>query len=118
MSLSTKPNNGYLGNIPKEPSYSTMVIGDRAHHIHNTVVYRFRMGDVEDPDLYAAQPIWDWQNTEVGKWVMSKAVEAPMWHKQPNYGSYGWDLAITAKLKDEDYTFWTLKWASTVDNQL
>ena len=112
-----KPYKGYLGDTPRSPTYETMVFGDRAHRIHNTVVYKFKMGDVEDPDLYAAQPIWDWQNTDLGKWVMEKAVEPPMWHKQQNIGQYGWDFAITAKLKDIDYTFWTLKWADSVDKK-
>ena len=28
--------------------------------IHKIVVHKFSVGDVEDPDLYAAQPLWEW----------------------------------------------------------
>ena len=31
------------------------------------VVHTIRMGDVEDPDLMIAQPIWEWQQTDAGK---------------------------------------------------
>jgi len=35
------------------------------------VFHTFRMGDVEDPELYAAPPILEWQKTEQGCWVMA-----------------------------------------------
>jgi hypothetical protein len=31
------------------------------------------MGDVDDVDIYVAQPIYEWQQTEQGKWVMEHA---------------------------------------------
>lgn len=113
----SKPHNGYLGDTPNMPTYEIMVFGDKAYRIHNVVAYKFKMGDVDDPDLYAGQPIWEWQQTEAGKWVMEKAVEPPMWHRQLEPFTYGYQYAITAKLKDVDYTFWTLKWADEVDKK-
>jgi hypothetical protein len=44
-------------------------------------VHEFNMGDVEDPDLYAAQPLYEWQQSEQGKWIMEHAVEPPFWHR-------------------------------------
>lgn len=109
-------NRGLLG--PPRPSpnghgiYDVMVIDDRAYRIHKIVVHRFQMGDVEDPDLYAAQPLYEWQESEQGKWVMERAVETPEWHRHLEPVTYGYRYAIVAKLKDVDYTFWTLKWGS------
>lgn len=108
------PDKGYLGPAPSEPTYDVMVIGDRAYRIHNVTVHRFRLGDVEDPEIYAGQPLWEWQNSEVGQWIMKRAIETPVWHKRNNYDTWGWDVIITAKLKEQDYTFWTLKWGSQV----
>jgi len=48
----------------------------------------------------------------MGKWVMKHAVETPEWHKHLDQSVYGYRFAIVAKLKDKDYTFWTLKWNS------
>lgn len=88
-----------------------MVINDRVHEIHTVVVHRFRMGDVEDPDLYAAQPLWEWQESEQGKWVMERAIEKPIWHRNDNWAElFGTDYAVTAKLKEKDYTHWLIKW--------
>ena len=30
------------------------------------------MGDVEDPEIYCAEPIYQWQQTPAGKWCMEK----------------------------------------------
>ena len=74
-------------------------------------VHRFTMGDVEDPDLYAAQPIHEWEKSEAGQWVMTNAVETPSWHRMVDHMSYGYRYEIRADLKDEDVTFFKLKWA-------
>ena len=91
-----------------------MVIGAKAHKIHKVPVHTFKMGDVEDPDLYAAQPLCEWQNTESGKWVMEKSVEIPMWNRLVNPMDYYHQYVITAWLKDEDYTYWCLKWGDQI----
>jgi hypothetical protein len=56
----------------------------------DVVVHHFPMGDVEDPDLYAASPLYEWQQSEVGTWVMAHAVEPPCWTRQPDKDSYGY----------------------------
>lgn len=113
MALTNKPYEGYI-NYPKGTIVNKyMVFEDKVHQIHRVVVYRFTMGDVEDPELYAAEPIINWQNSEMGKWVMERSIEVPMWHQQQDYNTFGYTFAITAYLKDTDYTFWTLKWGST-----
>ena len=68
------------------------------------------MGDVEDPDFYAANPLWEWQESEMGKWVMEHALEIPVWHRIADQYGYGYRYTITAKLTEQDQTFWTLKW--------
>ena len=35
--------------------------------------YKFLVGDVEDVDVYVAEPILRWQQTDRGKWVMNHA---------------------------------------------
>ena len=76
----------------------------------DVVVHHFPMGDVEDPDLYAAQPLYDWQQSEAGTWVMAHAVEPPFWVRQPDVSSYGYRYYIVARLREQDQTFWSLKW--------
>ena len=76
----------------------------------DVVVHHFPMGDVEDPDLYAAEPLYQWQQSEAGAWVMEHAVEPPFWTRQADIQSYGYRYYIVARLKEADQTFWSLKW--------
>lgn len=91
----------------------TKIINGRAVTFSDMVVHRFRMGDVEDPVLYAAQPIWDWQQTEAGKFVMEHAVESPWWIRTVDAASYGFEFAIMARMKESDQTFYKLKYVGT-----
>ena len=72
-------------------------------------VHSIRMGDVEDPDLMVAQPIWEWQQTEAGKYVMKNSKPAPMWVRTVDYNSYGQLYAIKAYFTPNQLTFYKLK---------
>ena len=69
-----------------------------------------KMGDVEDPDLYVAQPIYEWQQTEEGKWIMEHSNPIPVWNRHDDFATYGHTYTITAYLKPKDYTYWSLKY--------
>ena len=72
------------------------------------VVHKFTMGDVEDPDLYAAQPLYEWENSEEGQWVMKNACETPTWYRLPD-SPYVYRYEIRAKLMGPALTEWILK---------
>jgi hypothetical protein len=108
---------GHLGQTKNTKLNKYMIIEDKVHQIHKVIVHRFQMGDVEDPDLYAAEPLWEWQHTEMGRWVMEKSVETPMWHRQHDQFNYGYQFAVEAWLKGADYSFWVLKWGNEVDRK-
>ena len=93
----------------------TKIINGWVVTFSDMVVHRFRIGDVEDPVLYAAQPIWDWQQTEAGKFVMEHAVESPWWIRTVDAASYGFEFAIMARMKESDQTFYKLKYVGTND---
>lgn len=106
-------SRGHLADPKPIVTHDYMRIGDRVHRIHKLVVHQFKLSDVEDPDLHAAQPLWEWEQSEMGQWIMSRAVDTPEWHRQQSQFLYwGYEYCITAKLKDTDYTFWTLKWGN------
>ena len=85
------------------------IVGDRVEETKTVIVHTFSMGDVEDPDLYAAQPLWEWQESQEGKWVMENCVEPPVWHRNADLERYGHSYAITAKLMGPALTAWLLK---------
>ena len=67
--------------------------------IHKLVVHRFKVSDVDDPDLYAAEPIYKWEQSEPGQFVMKHAIDKPEWHRQLNQSFYGYDYIIIAELE-------------------
>ena len=73
-------------------------------------VHEIRMGDVEDPDLWVAEPIWKWQESEPGRFVMEHAVEKPYWTRHLDFTSYGHVYRVVARLSEQNELFWTLKW--------
>ncbi len=99
----------FLGPRPTKAIYQYTLVGDRVEETKEVVVHTFTMGDVEDPDLYAAQPLWEWQESEQGKWVMTHAVETPVWHRTADTYNYGYRYAITAKLQGARLTEWLLR---------
>lgn len=68
------------------------------------------LGDVEDPVLYAASPLLEWEKSEKGQWVMMHAKESPVWHLINDPELFGYKVAITAQLDDDDLTYFYLKW--------
>lgn len=77
--------------------------------IHKVVVHRFRMGDVEDPDLYAAQPLWEWQESEAGKFIMENAIEPPIWQRAFDVNTYGNVYAIIAEIEKKKLSEYYLR---------
>ena len=88
------------------------VVGDQhiVDEIHKAVVHRFRMGDVEDPDLYAAQPIHEWEQSDQGKFVTEHAVDTPEWHRHLDQFSYGHEYVIVAELEKKKLSEFYLRW--------
>jgi hypothetical protein len=80
--------------------------------IYTVVVNRFKIGDVEDPDLYAAQPLYEWEKSEQGQFIMTNAIEKPIWQRQINYASYHYDYVIIAKLEKKKLSEFYLKWGN------
>ena len=85
---------------------------DTVEEIHTTVVHTFMMGDVEDPDLYAGEPLWKWQESEAGKFVMEHAREQPIWQRQHSHLTYGWQYAIIAKLEKKKLSEFYLRFGN------
>ena len=92
----------------KAPEYQ--LVNNRVTQFSDVRVHEFNMGDVEDPDLYAAEPLYNWQQTEAGQWVIEHAVETPFWHRTVNPHTFGWTYHVIARLCEQDQTYWALRW--------
>jgi hypothetical protein len=94
----------------RPPKHKYNVIGDRVEECKEVVVHEFSMGDVEDPDLYAAQPLYDWEKSDIGQWVMKNAADTPTWYRMADPMSYGYKYQIRAKLIGPSLTEWLLRY--------
>jgi hypothetical protein len=74
-----------------------------------TLVHSFNMGDSEDPYLMAVFPLSDWEKTEQGQYVLEHAVEKPTFFCDVDHERLGYRVNIYAYLKEEDLTFYFLK---------
>ena len=88
----------------------TKITDGKPIRFRDVCVHEIRMGDVEDPDLYVAQPIWEWQESNAGKFVMEHAEDKPYWHRSQDPYTYGYVYRIMARLSEQNELFWTLKW--------
>ena len=89
-----------------KPSQKYKVHND--HVYERRVVHRFTMGDLEDPELYCAQPIYEWQQTEHGKWIMAHSLE-PTFHIHTDPLTYGYQIVITAHITPKRWTEYVLR---------
>ena len=92
-------------------SSEVKIIDDCAVRFSDVCVHEFSVGDVEDPEIYAAGPIFDWQRSEAGQWIMANAVDKPYYIQALDYNSWGHQYKIMARLSEQNQTFWRLKWA-------
>jgi len=68
------------------------------------------MCDVDDVDIYASQPIYEWQQTEHGKWVMENAHDLT-YHTRPDEAMWGYRVVIRGEISDpRKVTEYYLRW--------
>lgn len=73
------------------------------------VLHSFTMGDVDDVDIYVAQPIYEWQQTPQGKWCMKHATDLE-YHTHMDPVILGHKVVITGYLKEKDNVWRLLAW--------
>lgn len=122
MAITEKWNRPSSGTMPTLSGVGTTsnnlyknrynVVGDKIVEVQEITVHKFQMGDVDDPILYAAEPLIKWQESEQGKWVMAHAIETPSWHQFADHASFGHTFVIRARLKAKDITYFRLKWGA------
>lgn len=73
------------------------------------VLDSFSMGDVEDPDIYVAEPLFRWQESPKGKWCMENCTEAPEYSIMPDPNTMGYRVVIKGRLDPHNEIIYRLK---------
>lgn len=76
---------------------------------HTIKVYGFSVGDVEDPDLYAADPLLEFEKTERYKWL-KKHAEDVYWIRGPARFDLGFSYEVRAVLSEPNLILYKLKY--------
>jgi len=98
-----------------QPELTTIVDG-RPVRFSDVCVHEFYLSDAEDPVILAGSPMWDWQQSAAGQWVIEHAVEKPYWHKDLCANTYSYRFRIIARLSEQDQTFFRLKFGGSDSN--
>jgi hypothetical protein len=107
MAITHNPQAEYKHWQPEQ----VKIINNKAVRFRDVCVHEIRVGDVEDPDLMVAEPIWKWQESDAGRFIMENAEDKPYWSRTMHSPhSYGHMYRIMARLSEQNETFWQLKW--------
>jgi hypothetical protein len=103
-------DHGWLGSEPDNPAMRYNIVNGRVEECRRVQVHHFRLSDVEDPDLWAAEPLHKWETSDEGQWVMINSAETPEWRRTVDYTFYGYRYVITAKFTGPKLTEWLLRY--------
>ena len=108
MSISTNVTNPFQVKSLYQPSV-TKIVNGKAIQYSDIMVHEFRVGDVEDLEIYIAEPLYQWTQSESGKWVRSHAIEQPYWIIWPDTMTFSTRVVIMARLSTADQTYFKLR---------
>ena len=78
------------------------------HEATEVNCFEILMGDVEDPDLMIADPIYKWQQTDAGKYIMEHSDPTAKWTRDPY--NMGHKYTIKGYLTKKEVTYFKLKY--------
>lgn len=76
------------------------------HRVH---VHTINIGNIEDPEFNLAEHLYNWQQTEKGKWVMKNSQPSPSYHEVVDHVRYEYVYYICAYFNEKDLVYWKLK---------
>lgn len=103
-----------ITHTPENSNYQppeVKIINGEPVRFRDVCVHEFRMADVEDLDILAGEPIWQWQQSEQGQWIMAQAAERPYWIRTIDHITFGYRYSIMVRLSEQNECFWRLKWS-------
>lgn len=83
-----------------------------AREIYKSVVHKFLITDGDDPELYAAKPIYEWQQTDAGKFVMKHAINTPEFFHHLSASQYAYECAIVVEMEKSKLSEYYLKFGN------
>lgn len=73
--------------------------------------HEFSIGDVEDPELYAAFPLGKFMDTDKGQWIKANCAD-PQYIIRADPGAYGHKIIVYGEVEDRLAVEWILRWGN------
>ena len=73
--------------------------------------HTFTLGDVEDPDIYAAFPLSKFMDTAKGQWIKANCAD-PQYIIRPDPLTFGQRVIVHGEVEDIAATEYFLRWDS------
>lgn len=86
-----------------------IVIDGYVEAVKTVVVHSFHIDSSFDTDIYAAEPLINWERSDIGQWVMKHSLEPPTWHSTADVMTFQRKYIITAKLTGPSLTEYLLR---------
>lgn len=74
-------------------------------------VHEFIVTDGDDPDLWAADIMYKWEQSEKGQWLSNHCRRQMIWERCLNHNIFGWQYRIVADLEGPALTEYLLRWS-------
>lgn len=78
--------------------------------VSKTVHEIFLSQGLDDPDIFVAEPILEWQKSDRGKYIMEHSNPAPILHKATNYLTMEYEYRIVTSLTLAQWTYYKLRY--------
>lgn len=75
---------------------------------------KLRLGDVEDPVLYAAEPLIKWECSPEGKFASKYATDLE-WNITPDAQYFGYIISVTGWIEEKYYLMYLLKFKDSAN---
>ncbi len=72
-------------------------------------VHEFFMSDCDDLDIYVAEPLNTWLESECGSWLQENSFSM-RWHSLVDHERLGHRITVVATLSEQDAVYYQLKW--------
>lgn len=82
-------------------------------HLLRIKFHSFVLGDVEDVEIYAAQPMYEWKQTPRGQWAMTHAQDLA-WHQELDFNAIGYRITVYGYLEPQLATEYALRFGGDI----
>lgn len=73
------------------------------------VFHTVLLGDVDDPEIYAAGPLYDFMQTPKGQWLKENCLD-PVYRVEPDPNTFGFKVLVYGELEEKKAVEYLLRW--------